>query len=62
MAVSLTDKLTYHFGLFPFRKGKFYEYSFNGKRAGTDLYTITDVTLQGNILSYQEDINYKFLL
>lgn len=42
-------------GLFPFRKGAFYEYGFNGYRAGNGLYSITDIVLQGAILSYNID-------
>ena len=44
-------------GLFPFRKGSFYEYSFNDVRAGIGLYTLTDVTLQGIVGTYINGTN-----
>lgn len=49
----LNDHVTMSAGLFPYRKGKFYEHSFNGNRVGMGIYTITDVTLQGWILTHE---------
>ena len=48
----LTDNLSIAVGVFPFRKGAFYEYGFNGYRAGNGLYSITDNVLQGFVVSY----------
>jgi len=46
------NNLTLSVGLFPFRKGTFYEYSFSGSRQGIGTYSITDTTLQGYMLTY----------
>lgn len=52
-SIKLNEHMTVSVGLFPFRKGTFYEYSFNGNRKGMGVYTITDVTLQGGILTHE---------
>lgn len=51
----ITDNLSVAIGVFPFRKGSFYEYGFNGYRAGNGIYSITDIVLQGAIISYVYD-------
>ena len=49
----LTDKLSISIGQFPFKKGTFYEYGFNGNRTGIGLYTLSDANLQGGIITYK---------
>lgn len=49
------NKLKFSVGNFPFRKGSFYEYSFNNNRERIGLYSITDITLQGIIATYAND-------
>ncbi len=52
----LTRKLNENFdisiGLFPFKKGRFYEHSFNGNKRGIGIYTLTDLPMQGGIVTY----------
>ena len=52
---ALTEELTISLGIFPFRKGTFYEYGFNGYRSGNGIYSVTDVVMQGGILTYTKD-------
>lgn len=49
----LTDKVSISIGQFPFKKGTFYEYGFNGNRTGIGLYTLSDANLQGGIITYK---------
>ena len=51
----LTDHLMVSYGIFPFKKGSFYEYAYNGNRTGIGLYTLSDANLQGGIVTYSED-------
>lgn len=51
----LTDRLSVSFGVFPFKKGTFYEYGYNGNRTGIGLYTLSDANLQGAIATYTVD-------
>ncbi len=53
----VNNNLSFSFGLFPFKKGTFYEYGFNGNRSGIGLYTLSDAQLQGGIVTYNKD-NY----
>lgn len=46
-------------GLFPFTKGRFYEYGYNGNRAGIGTYTLTDAPMQGYIVTKTLD-KHKF--
>lgn len=51
----LTENYHISVGLFPFNKGSFYEHNFNGKKTGTSVYTLTDLTMQGVIDTYIKD-------
>ena len=51
----LTENLMVSFGVFPFKKGTFYEYGYNGNRTGIGLYTLSDANLQGTIVTYNKD-------
>ena len=51
----VNENLSLSFGLFPFKKGTFYEHGFNGNSAGIGLYTLTDAQLQGGIATYVKD-------
>lgn len=53
----VSDNLKMSIGLFPFRKGSFYEYSYNGNRLGNLLYGVSDITLQGGMLTYETTNN-----
>lgn len=48
----LNKGLSVSLGLFPFKKGTFYEHSYNGNRSGIGLYTLTDANLEGGIVTY----------
>ena len=51
----LTKNLSISVGIFPFKKGTFYEYGYNGNRIGVGLYSHTDSNLQGGIVTYKTD-------
>lgn len=53
----LTEDLMVSIGVFPFKKGTFYEYGYNGNRSGIGLYTMSDANLQGAIVTYNINSN-----
>lgn len=56
----ITNNLNVSIGHFSFRKGSLYEHGYNNKRVGDGIYSLTDTTLQGIIVSYtSEHHTYK---
>lgn len=55
----LGDGWSTSIGQFPFVKGRFHEHNFNGSRKGIGLYTLTDLNMQGAIVTKRFNKNHS---